>query len=112
MLGLSIFKFCWFQAAFFAKGQGNKSSGPRQEIGLDYEKRITSPDNIENSTCTHVEEGTLAELAHNYRLDGPIAAACLSLCIYLAAPSYTAGRWGGTETVPGTVLFNREFLYD
>ena len=112
MLGLSIFKFCWFQAAFFAKGQGNKSSGPRQEIGLDYEKRITSPDNIENSTCTHVEEGTLAESAHNYRLDGPIVAACLSLCIYLAAPSYTAGRWGGTETVPGTVLFNREFLYD
>ena len=112
MLGLSIFKFCWFQAAFFAKGQGNKSSGPRQEIGLDYEKRITSPDNIENSTCTHVEEGTLAESAHNYRLDGPIAAECLSLCIYLAAPSYTAGRWGGTETVPGTGLFNREFLND
>ena len=112
MLGLSIFKFCWLQAAFFAKGQGNKSSGPRQEIGLDYEKLITSPDNIENSTCTHVEEGTLAESAHNYRLDGPIAAACLSLCIYLAAPSYTAGRWGGTETVPSTVLFNREFLYD
>ena len=112
MLGLSIFKFCWFQAAFFAKGQGNKPSGPTQEIGLDYEKRITSPDNIENSTCTHVEEGTLAESAHNYRLDGPIAAECLSLCIYLAASSYTAGRWGGTETVPGTVLFNREFLYD
>ena len=99
MLGLSIFKFCWFQAAFSAKDRGNKSSGPRQEIGLDYEKRIISHYTIENSTCTHVGEGILAESA-------------LSICIYLAAPSYTAGRRGGTETVPGTVLFNREFLYD